>query len=334
MNDIEIRKKNADYLTAVYSALNDVEDSDFWKERLDGTLESLTVLDELIEELWQGEPPSEKMFDFMVTAFGSYVGDVIQRAYSGEWEITSENTYIFQIEITETLNVGASVFSWVYDRFKSKLNIADTAFQLSNFLEETKNSNSDNDHLSPASQMGLTGWDFQSIVAQWLSDSAGLILGAFSCDASENAENGVTTFQIEIEKTPLIFVTEEHGFEAKSISNNEASIAAKVINDGRKLPLYIESDERGTLALFAYLGFSISKSNYEEASVIMNKANELAQLRCNLEFIEQTEGDRLIIVSKCLIENNNPSEEIMNEILFSTLNLAYKNWHDFEKFIK
>ena len=28
MNNIEIRKKNADYLTAFYSALNDVEDSD------------------------------------------------------------------------------------------------------------------------------------------------------------------------------------------------------------------------------------------------------------------------------------------------------------------
>ena len=84
-------------LASVFTEANDDNDTSRpFNERLDYSPGSITALDEMIEEIWDGDGPSENARNSTSLVFGSYVAEVLQRTISGKWKKADDGGFKFR----------------------------------------------------------------------------------------------------------------------------------------------------------------------------------------------------------------------------------------------
>ncbi len=122
-------KETAEYIAQMDDAAN--YDLDFSEE-------SLFSLDDMLEDFYGDEGPSEENWDAMVWAFGSYVAVVINNHFNGEWAKNDETGEI--IFEAETAGVGLNPFTWVAKKFDIQDSIKDKYDFIANMMKDDRKS--------------------------------------------------------------------------------------------------------------------------------------------------------------------------------------------------
>jgi len=86
-----------------------------YQKRFNYSDASISLLDSVIEEIWGGERPSEKNFNEVVWAIGSYIANTLQKNYNGTWGEYPDGYYFDG----DASTVGVAPWSWVHKRFES-----------------------------------------------------------------------------------------------------------------------------------------------------------------------------------------------------------------------
>lgn len=113
------RKKKAPDIAAsiseVAEAVVEVYSAELPKGKtLDFSESSLKTLDQLISSLWGSDGPSEENQEAMIWALGCYVGEVLQRNYSGVWNDGDDGPFFEGMKSGS----GVSPWSWIAKRFE------------------------------------------------------------------------------------------------------------------------------------------------------------------------------------------------------------------------
>ena len=103
---------------------------------LDFSEESVIGLDDMLEDLWGEEGPSEENWDSMVWAFGSYIAVVISRHFNGDWARNEESGEI--VFEAETAGVGLNPFSWVAKKFDTQDSLKSNYDFITNMMKEDR----------------------------------------------------------------------------------------------------------------------------------------------------------------------------------------------------
>src|SRR5688572_30448449 len=88
--DVEQLRHAAEQCVAVVAG-------DFGRE-LDYSLESLAVADEVIAELLTEGPMPDDHFELWCTLFGAYTGEVVVRAYKGQWARPEPGSPVIKVD--------------------------------------------------------------------------------------------------------------------------------------------------------------------------------------------------------------------------------------------
>jgi len=116
--DVEIRYKVADFSKEFKSVVSGLEDSDYWEEKLDYSIESFEFFDQLVEDLWPEEPPNENSIEPVVAVFGSYVAQTLMQAFDGFWAVDSNGAWKYVMALGEDQpHIGVYPFAWMRKRF-------------------------------------------------------------------------------------------------------------------------------------------------------------------------------------------------------------------------
>lgn len=83
-------------------------------KKLDFSESSVKTLDRLISSLWGSDGPSEESQEAVIWAFGCYVGEVLQRNYSGVWDDGDDGLFFYGMKSGS----GVSPWSWIAKRFE------------------------------------------------------------------------------------------------------------------------------------------------------------------------------------------------------------------------
>ena len=106
---------------------------------LDFSEESIGSLEDMIEDYFGEDGPSEENFNAMVWIYGSYVAAVIDRNFNGDWyenEDTGEVT--FEPEISP---IGANPYNWVAKKFDLGDNLQGKYLSITNLFKEDRKIN-------------------------------------------------------------------------------------------------------------------------------------------------------------------------------------------------
>jgi len=330
MTDNEIRDQIDEWTDQFYESLDDIEDSEKWKESLDESISSLSALDDLVYELWGEEGPSDKNFNMLVAVFGSYVAKAIQNEYEGSWEINSENVWLYNIEIGENI-IGIAVFAWMHKRFKNEGNLTDRVERLESTIE---NAMSESEIPSPNDQnvKNLRGWTNQQKILSWLEDEAGLLIGAFGCSISENAEEFSTSFTIELDETPSTYSNGERAISVSPTDRNHSAIISVATEDeGRQMTINIYVEESGRLDICAFPHILVPVTQLENAQRFADlfMANSKS---INLQLVKQGESNFFFKMSMGPLKMDDEAPLDLNEVLDKLLTQTYTNWSNLQAF--
>jgi hypothetical protein len=105
---------------------------------LDFSEESIVSLEDMLEDFYGDEGPSEQNWDAMVWAFGSYLAAVINNNFNGEW-VKNEETGEIIFE-AETAGVGLNPFTWIAKKFDAQDSIKDKYNFITNMMKEDRKS--------------------------------------------------------------------------------------------------------------------------------------------------------------------------------------------------
>lgn len=196
MNDMKMRSQISTWLELFIKSLDKVENAEKWKQELDGSLDSIIALDDLIDDIWGGNSPAGKLFDSLVAIWGSYVADCIQRAYEGKWEINEEGTWLYKIE-TDNVLITLPIFSWVHKRFTGSESIYERIAEIEGHLEQ-------DEHTDEAE----TNFALTAALHNWYNSQVG---PSDSIKVSEDRVRALLNFESTL---PGILADESEGSEA------------------------------------------------------------------------------------------------------------------------
>jgi len=103
---------------------------------LDYSEKSIGRLDDMINDYFGDNGPSEKNFNAMVWAYGSYVAAVIDRNFNGNW-YRNEDTGEVRFE-PETSPIGAKPFNWVAKKFDLGDSLQEKYVSITNMFKEDR----------------------------------------------------------------------------------------------------------------------------------------------------------------------------------------------------
>jgi hypothetical protein len=319
MTDSDIRKKIVEWQKVFSSTIEDIVVQQGWEGEFDYTLESLQYYDDLVDELIDGNDISEANFDLLVAVIGSYLAEVIQQNFDGEWSVDQTGAWVYNIE-TDSKYVGAAVFAWVHKRIKSDELIADKINKLIHYLNE------EDDTDDEGGVSDLSGWKVQSIINTWLADSAGLILGEFECSANEEVDNKVTTFSIHLDGTPPLMVSDTNEFKFKEVGENKAVLSVLRIDDNRRVKVIIEADEVGVVYFYIYIMMDLGIDNYDSVNdLVANNVDSDSDV--NLEVIKNG-GSLLVRTTSGVSIDDDLDADDLNNTLMITMKPIYSLWDD------
>jgi uncharacterized membrane protein YeaQ/YmgE (transglycosylase-associated protein family) len=331
MQDSDIRSQIDEWLQQFYNSIESISNAASWKEQLDESSASISKLDDLIYELWGDDGPSEKNFNMVVAVFGAYVATTLRHKYEGTWEINDDDVWLYNIQVGNKV-IGAAVFAWVHKRFKNDGTISDRIERLESSLQQIVADNAGETDSANDGQE-LSGWENQTKIISWLSDEAGIILGAFDCSVRENRETLTTSFSIVLAETPSPYCTS--GPEIKiGETDNEGTAFVNIASydDGRQLTLNITVTESGTLGIHALPHIDVSHEKFTSAQAYLQEVNKKS---APIVFRLESDTKNSYGYFQISIEDINLNKEYaddLNETLDTLLTKTYTNWGDFINF--
>jgi hypothetical protein len=116
--DYEIRYKVSNFSMEFRKIISGLEDSNYWEEKLNYSIESLKFFDHLVEDLWPEDPPSPNNIDSIVAVFGSYIAETLMHALNGRWMINSDGAWGYVAAVGEDQpDIEIYPFVWMRKRF-------------------------------------------------------------------------------------------------------------------------------------------------------------------------------------------------------------------------
>ena len=85
---------------------DDIDEAKDFKGKWDYSIDSIRLLDEFVDHIWEGNGPSKSSRNQISLIFGGYVAEVLQRSVTGEWSISKDGEYSF------TTNDFAVLYPW------------------------------------------------------------------------------------------------------------------------------------------------------------------------------------------------------------------------------
>jgi hypothetical protein len=115
----ELIRTQVDYLnTEFIKILDSLEDSDYWTEKLDYSINSLSYFDQLITDLWPNEGPSENNIETITAIFGSYVAVSLMEKFNGHWSVGDKGAWIFNFSVNDDyVYTQVKPFVWMSNKF-------------------------------------------------------------------------------------------------------------------------------------------------------------------------------------------------------------------------
>ena len=116
--DEVIRSKIYEFNEEFKRIIDGLDDADYWEEKLDYSINSFKLFDELINDLWPESGPMEKNIESVTAVFGSYIAVTFMLVFNGEWSIESEGSWRYIIDETDDFPMLAiQPFVWMRNRF-------------------------------------------------------------------------------------------------------------------------------------------------------------------------------------------------------------------------
>ena len=139
--DKEIRYKLAQISNEFKNIVSGLEDADYWEEKLDYSIDSFQFFDQLVEDLWPEEPPTEKNIEKVVAVFGSYIAQTLMYAFEGTWSVSSDGAWEYTMAVSEDQPViQVYPFVWMRKRFDEEDLIAEKYQSLVTYSEQITDS--------------------------------------------------------------------------------------------------------------------------------------------------------------------------------------------------
>ncbi len=104
------------------------------KYQLDFSIESISRLDEMISDLWQGEQPND--INKIGWVFGCYLALIINDKFNGHWTRDAETNQI--VFISAKSQISFSPWVWVVKRFQLDESLASKSNVIFNMLTKDK----------------------------------------------------------------------------------------------------------------------------------------------------------------------------------------------------
>lgn len=116
--DVEIRFKVAGFSKEFKNVVSGLEDSDYWEDKLDYSIESFEFFDQLVEDLWPEEPPNQNSLEPVVAVFGSYIAQTLMHAFDGFWAVNSDGAWKYIMALGDDQpDIEVYPFVWMRKRF-------------------------------------------------------------------------------------------------------------------------------------------------------------------------------------------------------------------------
>lgn len=117
--DKEIRVEIVQFSNEFKNVVSELDDSSYWGKRLDYSIGSLVLLDQLVKELWHGEPPNQKNIESVVAVFGSYIAQILMQTFNGRWAVGSDGAWKYIMALSEDHpEIQVYPFVWMRKRFE------------------------------------------------------------------------------------------------------------------------------------------------------------------------------------------------------------------------
>lgn len=131
-----IETRIAEFLDEFFTIVKGFPKGASWKKRLDGTPDSLSDYDELLDAVIEASNIDEDNIESIIAVFGSYTANVLQNTFAGEW-CNNEGAWSYILEETEEQpGIAVSPFAWMRKRIENGERIEAKFASMIEFIEQ------------------------------------------------------------------------------------------------------------------------------------------------------------------------------------------------------